>query len=461
MQTQDLRPYIEQIKASMPVDEWVSCRVPVRRGAGRNTLVMCPICNSDSFDHARAKAEYYKCYSTKCPSGNRAMDIIDTAAWFLHKQPAEGEIFTQVVKELAKECGIVIPEAGTDQTDPRQRTRMIHRKALEYYQKQLQMKPEALEYLAKRGVTSDQIAQYKIGYAPGGRSLLNHLTRQGFTKEEVVASGLATERGYDLLWNAVVVDVHSNRGGTIYGRSIDPEADKKDRHRYLTGRSQYGLFGMPYRARTLLLSEGIFDDLAQKNAIAKAADIVRRWSDLDPDSATSIDWDSIGSAATYGTCGFREEYIEDLKKAGVEEVILTADSDGPGLEAARKYAAMLEPHFTVRIAIFPNGEDPNSILMKPEHGLNQWVKAILRAISPVELDVELILRRYNLKQPTDRVLAAQDIARTLQNRNAVVRAIMAERVAEKLQVPVDAVMQMIDAIRSESLLASSQGAKIA
>lgn len=449
----DLRPLVEEIKRRVKVNEWISKQpIAIKRGGGINDMVKCPFCHSDSFGHARAKQHSYTCYNIDCPLKNQTLDIIGFVSYYKYGTPPEGETFIKVVRELAEEAGIPYPDDADYEPSPKERQNRLLADALEFYQEQLQKHPEAIEYLLSRGVTEEQIEKYRMGYAPGGRTLLKYLEKKGYSREEIVNAGLATQKGYDLLWEMVVVDVHSSRNGTIYGRSIKPDAPKENRHRYLTGRPQNGLFGLPHRAKTLLLSEAIFDSLAQENAINFIVNSIRT-AGKKLNGPGGIDWSSIASTAIYGTCGFRPEYIDDLKRIGVEEVILTLDGDEPGLIAANKYAAILEPHFRVRIAILPDGEDPNSLITKK--GVTEWLKCIVSSISPVELEVELILRRTG-KSTTDRVLAAEEIAKVLSTRNAVVQHIMAEKVAATLGVPISAVLRMLEAVK-----ASSATAKIA
>lgn len=444
----DLRSVVDEIKQRIKVNDWIASQpIEIRRGGGINDKVKCPFCNSNSFGHARAKEHTFTCYNIACRFHQQPLDIIAFVSYYKYDSPPEGETFIKVVKELAQEAGIPLPADTADyEPSPKERQNRILADALTFYHEELRKHPAALEYLKCRGVTAEQIEKYRIGYARGGRTLLRYLQTKGYTKDEIISAGLVTQKGYDLLWDMVVVDVHSARGGTIYGRNIKPDAPKENRHRYLIGRPQNGLFGLPHHAKTLLLSEAIFDSLAQENAIEFVVANIRA-AGKKLNGQGGIDWSSIASTAIYGTCGFRPEYIDDLKRIGVEEVILTLDGDEPGLIAAKKYAAILEPHFRVRIAVFPEGEDPNSIIVKK--GAIEWLKCILASISPVELEIELILRRCG-KSATDRVLAAEEIAKVLMKRNAVVQHIMAEKVSKTLGVPLSAVLRMIEAAKVSS-----------
>ena len=50
---------------------------------------------------------------------------------------------------------------------------------------------EARRYIEKRGLKRETIAEFGVGYAPAGRAVLKaHLAAEGFTVEEMAASGM-------------------------------------------------------------------------------------------------------------------------------------------------------------------------------------------------------------------------------------------------------------------------------
>src|SRR5690606_4217636 len=113
--------------------------------------------------------------------------------------------------------------------------------------------------------------------------------------------------------------------------------DSKIRHLYLSLPME-GLFGeIRPGMDTAVIAEGIFDGLAQERAI----EAVNAAGDGKP----KLKWASL---AAYGTNGFKEAYIADLKAAGIKNILLTMDGDAPGLASNLKLAKMLEPHFAVR-----------------------------------------------------------------------------------------------------------------
>src|SRR6185437_10315517 len=89
--------------------------------------------------------------------------------------------FMDAVKLVAEKCGIPIPQARDrspeDRRENQQRAAMIemHREAAAFFAKQLEVSAEgkaARGYLADRGLSSAQITQFGLGYAPSGGDVL-------------------------------------------------------------------------------------------------------------------------------------------------------------------------------------------------------------------------------------------------------------------------------------------------
>jgi DNA primase len=126
-----------------------------------------------------------------------------------------------------------------------------------FYQRQLPRHPEALRYLAQRGVHDPAlIEELGIGYAPGG-NLRRHLTDQGYSLDLLQRTGLINPHGCDAFYRRVVFPCcRDGRVVNLYGRSLGaPFA-----HRFLPG-SKGGLFAWKSVRHfpTVILVEGLFD----------------------------------------------------------------------------------------------------------------------------------------------------------------------------------------------------------
>ncbi len=126
-----------------------------------------------------------------------------------------------------------------------------------FYQRQLPRHPEAVAYLASRGLRDPAlIAELGIGYARGGH-LRRHLATLGYSFESLLRIGLITARGHDAFWRRIIFPCRQ-RGQLVnlYGRSIGAAFP----HRLLP-RSKGGLFAWEAVGQfsTVILVEGLFD----------------------------------------------------------------------------------------------------------------------------------------------------------------------------------------------------------
>lgn len=148
--------------------------------------------------------------------------------------------------------------------------------AIYYWKMALKASREAQAYLNRRGITDRAlIDSMSIGYAPK-KGLLNYMINKGFSKDELLQSGLVRTGDYglyDYFRDCIVFPVYGSdfKTETVTSRAIDPDA--KLRHKHLQGR-----ISTFYNAQNLntyeyvIVTEGIFDclSLLQKgfNAVA-------------------------------------------------------------------------------------------------------------------------------------------------------------------------------------------------
>ncbi|MBI3664990.1 MAG: hypothetical protein HY236_01995, partial [Acidobacteria bacterium] len=128
----------------------------------------------------------------------------------------------------------------------------MHEVAQRFFRTQLEG-PEgagARAYLAKRGLPQEAVAEFGLGFAPGGSRLARVLEKEGFTPEQLKAGGLALESqegpGFsDRFRNRLMFPIASERGKLIAfaGRAAE--------------RSIHLLLEEGLHARVLSLPEGL------------------------------------------------------------------------------------------------------------------------------------------------------------------------------------------------------------
>jgi DNA primase len=202
---------------------------------------------------------------------------------------------------------------------------------IKFYQAQLHGHPEAMAYLAQRGVRQPELLeQMRIGYAPG-RCLRARLMSLGYSLRDLQQAGVVTRQGFDAFAHRIVFPLDTN----LYGRSIGNAYP----HRFLPG-GKGGLYGWERirHCREIVLVEGLFD-----------------WAVLWQAGFRNI-------TCSLGTC-LNATQIRQLCNGAMRAVYLAFDSDanGSGQRTARQLAQRLGTHQVEAFPVeLPDGHDPNS-----------------------------------------------------------------------------------------------------
>ena len=194
----------------------------------------------------------------------------------------------------------------------------------DYYAERLSKNPDALAYLASRGLDDESlIERFKIGFSDRTLGLrVPHARRKDGSelREQLKTLGVYRENGREHLLGCVTVPVRNVQGEVvqIYGRRIDPKAPKENRHLYLA-RPLAGIFNASaLTAREIILTESILDAL------------------------TFIRHGMESTTCTFGTENFTEELFEAIRAAKIETVRLAFDADEAGEKATAKIAEKLQ-----------------------------------------------------------------------------------------------------------------------
>jgi len=203
-----------------------------------------------------------------------------------------------------------------------------------FYQLQLQRHPEAVAYLAQRGVHQPELVErMRIGYAPG-RCLRAHLMHMGYSLGDLRQAGVVTREGLDTMAHRLIFPLAAN----LYARSLGQASP----HRFLPG-GKGGLYDWQSvrNCRELVLVEGLFD-----------------WASLWQAGFRNV-------TCSLGTC-LNATQFHQLCDGAERTVYLAFDSDanGSGQRAAHQIAQRLWAHSVGAFPVqLPDGHDPNSFFV--------------------------------------------------------------------------------------------------
>lgn len=274
---------------------------------------------------------------------------------------AEKMPFMEAVEHLAGLAGLKMPEQSKEQRQfEEQRTSLtaIMEEACRFFQTQLfgLSGKKAKEYLIKRGITGEIAKQFRLGYAPNGSALTQHLQSKGFDIKECKKLGLVAQkeggnRIYDYFYDRVMFPILDRRkrvigfGGRIMGQGEPKYLNSPETFLFHKGEQLYAL---PQAIETIrkrneaLLVEGYMDVIALHSAGFQNA--------VAP----------LGTALT-------ENQIKILWQS-CDEPLICFDGDGAGQKAAIRalYRALpiLTPGKSLRFVMLPNPYDPDDMIRK-------------------------------------------------------------------------------------------------
>ena len=338
---------IEEVRSRTDIVEVVSDYVQLKK-RGSNFVGLCPFHQekTPSFNVNPAR-DIYKCFG--CGAGGDVFNFITEV---------ESLSFPEVIRLLADRVGVSVPEPNEPSEDASETEAIYHalRFATRHFFENLKETSEAKEariYLTARGVTTDSVKSFWIGFAPDKwDDLLNHAEKNQLKPELLERAGLIITRKegrgfYDRYRHRIVFPIVSHVGKVLGfgGRVID----EKDEPKYINSpetlvynksRVLYGLYQARQEIRgkeETLLVEGYTDVVALHQAGFKNA------------------------VATCGTA-LTEKQIRLISRYA-KRIVLLYDADVAGARAAvRSIDLILEQGLTAYAIALPKGHDPDSYI---------------------------------------------------------------------------------------------------
>lgn len=391
-------PSLEEFKAQLPladiVGRWVKL---VRRG--REFIGLCPFHQekSPSFNVVEDKG-FYHCFG--CGAHGNAIDFV---------MQVERLEFGEAIERVAELAGIPAPRRrGPEQPKVEPGLYEANAAAAVWFAARLQGESggEARAYLERRGLDRDAIRAFRIGWAPADRrGLLASLTGQGFSEAMLIEAGLA---------------LASEHGGDTFARFRErvmfPIADVKERIVGFGGRA-LGDLKPKYlnTAETPLFSKGrLLYNLARARPLAqnqKLIVVAEGYMDV-----IALDRAGLPAVAPLGTA-IGEEQLALLWRS-VPAPVICLDGDAAGMRAAwraaERAAPMLTADRTLRFAVLPQGEDPDSL--SRAQGVDA-LRAVVQGAEPLARFLWKVLRgqRYtSLESPETRTSLRHAVREYLQ-----------------------------------------------
>ena len=406
------REDIDELRSRTRIDEVIGEFVTLKTAGIGSLKGLCPFHDekTPSFT-VRPQVGMYHCFGC-----GESGDV------FTFLQKVEQLSFVEAVETLAGKAGMHLRyEDGKgpdrEQASRRQRLLEMHEVAQRFFAQALESEAGQIgrEFLSGRGFPAESSREFGIGFAPKSwDALTNHLHKAGFTDEEILAGGLASEGGrgiYDRFRGRVIWPIKDMTSRTIgFGARRLYDDDKGPKYLNTPETALYHknqvLYGL---------------DLAKKSiAKTKRVVVVEGYTDVMAAHLAGVDQ----AVATCGTA-FGAEHVKIIRRLlgddPTGQVIFTFDGDAAGQKAALK-AFEFENLFTAQtfVAVEPDGLDPCDLRMQKGDAA---LRELIDGCKPLfEFVITTAISRFDLDTVEGRisaVRAAADVLTDIRDRNSL------------------------------------------
>ena len=377
--------FIEDLRQRVPLSDVVGRRVKLIR-KGRRHSGLCPFHAEKTPSFSVVDDDgFYHCFGC---------GVHGDAISFLREM--DGLEFMEAVERLAEMAGLAVPRTvPQDPAASRQRKAALDilEETTLFFEAALRRDDgrDATRYLKQRGLDSAIVKTYRIGYSPR-MGLRAALKDKGFSDEDMLAAGVIRKSDrdgslYDYFRDRVMFPIENRQGKVIaFGARALGDAQPK----YLnsgegpTFSKKAVLYGWVQareglrRNLPLVVAEGYMDVIAIHHSGAAAA--------VAP----------LGTALT-------PEQIALLWKLH-DEPVLCFDGDAAGqraqTRALERILPLLEPGRSARLAVLPEGKDPDDLIAAS--GPEGFRKVIGTARSLIDSLWEQVQAEFDIRQPEAR-----------------------------------------------------------
>jgi DNA primase len=366
--------FLDELRGRISLSALVGRRVKLVR-RGREFGGLCP------FHHEKTPSFYvvedknfFHCFG--CGAHGDAIGFV---------MRADNVDFLEAVEKLAAEAGLTVPQATPEEREKARRQKTLLETleaATAFYETRLWSPAGAVarDYLGARGLDSDTIHRFRLGWASDDRQALRRALAADYGEPLLAEAGLLRQpedgEAFDYFRGRVMFPIGDRAGRVIAfgGRVLadgqpkylnSPESPVFEKGRVLYGWSQAR--AACAGGREPVVTEGYMDVIALHRA------------------------GYVSAVAPLGTA-LGEFQLQELWRLGPEP-ILCFDGDAAGQRAAeralRRALPLLRPGHSLRFAALPAGEDPDSLIRRTGRESFDEIVAAARSLSRMLWDTEL------------------------------------------------------------------------
>lgn len=418
---------IEEVLSQNDIVEVISEYVTLKK-SGRNYMGLCPFHRekTPSFCVSMDK-QIFKCFG--CSEGGNAISFI---------MKVENIDFWDAIEILAERANIdtsryEVKSYYTNKMDSSKKDlkdtlfKLNKDVGLFYHNNLVELLKDdtniVKDYIIKRKLDIKTINKFGIGYATGKVPLYDHLINLGYTKDEILASGIILEsnngRMYDRFYSRIIFPIFDIRDRTlafggrafsekVLDKTIPKYVNSPENEIYHKGKTLYLMnFAKREKLDNIIIAEGYMDAIAlQKFGFSNAVA-------------------SLGTALTDNQARLIKKYTDN--------VIIAYDQDGAGQAATMRGLDILVSHgLNVKVLRLDRDDvkDPDEYLNK--YGVERLKNCIDNAVSLVEFKVSILEKDLNLENFDSKVKFLTGVSNILSKiDNNIERDLYIDKISKK------------------------------
>jgi len=418
---------VELVKSKIDIVEVIGERVVLKK-AGRHFKGLCPFHSEKSPSFiVSAERQSFKCFG--CQAGGDVLTFL---------QDYDGLSFLEALELLAKRVGVTLESyRPTSQDAYKKKLLEIASLASEYYHYLLtkhQSGEEARNYLKSRGIGSEAIAQFNLGYAPNQwRSVSDFLIlKKKYAPEDLEAVGLVIRKDsnsfYDRFRGRVMFPLKDHKGVVVgfSGRTLlkdEKEAkyiNSPETMLYSKSKMLYGLWENREYIRKengIVLVEGELDMIPSWQAGVKNVAAIK------------------GSAFTTEQGKLIARFTKN--------VMMSLDSDSAGQEAIKRAVVIAENmDLSIRVVQIKGGKDPGDVATANPRS---WREMVSGAVLYWDFLIDSAVAQHDPKTGAGARAISEEVVPALSLiTNSVMRAHYVSELAKRLAVPEESIYSEIN-----------------
>lgn len=405
---------VQRVKDAVDIVDLVGSYVELKR-SGKSYKACCPF-HQEKTPSFFVTPEFgtYKCFG--CGESGDGISFV---------QKMEHLDFPDAIRFLADRYGIPLEAADPhekERRDHKKRLYTLNREAMLFYYQNLLTNALPQRYLMQRGLKSEIINRFFLGFADGkGDSLYQAMKEKGFAEEDMLELGLIlkSNRGtgyYDRFRNRVMFPIISEKnhvigfGGRVIDRGQPKYLNSPESEIFHKGDHLYGVHILKQNRNRdrVILVEGYMDVIGLNyHGIEYAVA-------------------SLGTSLT--------ENQAKLIKRYAESIYLCYDGDAAGIKASRRAIEVFErTHITPHMMLLPDGKDPDDVART--QGKEAFEQYMEEAVDPIDFELRILRSGFDLEQERGRLDFLAKATDFLANiPKDAVRDIYIQKVADEIRV---------------------------